>query len=186
MRRAARSQHPVGGSATPTIHPTAFVAPSAIVEGDVSIGPHASVWHHAVLRGDSAPIAIGSSTNVQDGAIIHADPGFDCVVGERVTVGHHAVLHGCVVEDEALVGIGALVLNGARLGRGSVVAAGAVVREGTEVPAGCLVAGVPAKIIGAVSESLAERAATGVRNYVELASRGLARRASAAPAGDQD
>jgi carbonic anhydrase/acetyltransferase-like protein (isoleucine patch superfamily) len=173
MSRTWRADDREVRSASPIIDETAFVAPSAIVEGEVSIGSHASVWHQSVLRGDSDRIVIGSSTNVQDGAIIHADPGFPCIVGEAVTVGHRAVLHGCIVEGGTLVGIGALILNGARLGMGSVVAAGAVVTEGMDVPAGTLVAGVPARIVGEVSQSLAARATAGSLHYVELASRRL-------------
>ncbi|MGF1431671.1 gamma carbonic anhydrase family protein [Kitasatospora sp. LaBMicrA B282] len=134
------------GGREPEVDPSAFVAPTAVVVGSVRLGARASVWYQAVLRGDAEEIAIGADSNVQDNCTVHADPGFPCRVGERVTVGHNAVLHGCLVEDDVLVGMGARVLNGARIGAGSLVAAGAVVPQGAEIPAGSLVAGVPAKV----------------------------------------
>jgi carbonic anhydrase/acetyltransferase-like protein (isoleucine patch superfamily) len=148
---------------------TAFIATTAILEGDVSIGPRASVWHQAVLRGDSAALVVGARSNIQDAVVMHGDPGMPCIVGDGVSVGHRAVLHGCIVEDDALVGIGAIVLNGARLGAGCVIAAGAVVREGMDVPAGSLVVGVPGRVVGHVSVSLARRAAETRDHYLELA-----------------
>ncbi|GAA2752698.1 MULTISPECIES: gamma carbonic anhydrase family protein [Kitasatospora] len=134
------------GGLEPEVDPTAFVAPTAVVVGAVRLGPRASVWYQAVLRGDAETIAIGADSNIQDNCTVHADPTFPVRVGERVTVGHNAVLHGCTVEDDVLVGMGARVLNGARIGTGSLIAAGAVVPQGTEVPPGSLVAGVPAKV----------------------------------------
>ncbi|MFD4397496.1 gamma carbonic anhydrase family protein [Kitasatospora sp. NPDC058397] len=135
----------VGGKA-PTVDPSAFLAPNAVVVGDVTIGSGAGVWYGAVLRGDAESITVGQDSNIQDNCTLHADPGFPLVVGERISVGHNAVLHGCVVEDDALVGMNATVLNGARIGAGSLVAAGAVVPQGMRVPPGSLVAGVPAKV----------------------------------------
>ncbi|GAA1956927.1 gamma carbonic anhydrase family protein [Kitasatospora viridis] len=134
------------GGREPEVAPSAFVAPTAVVLGAVRLGERASVWYQAVLRGDAEEISIGAGSNVQDNCTVHADPGFPCRVGERVTVGHNAVLHGCLIEDDVLVGMGARVLNGARIGAGSLIAAGAVVTPGTEVPPGSLVAGVPAKV----------------------------------------
>ncbi|MFZ5624068.1 MAG: gamma carbonic anhydrase family protein, partial [Gemmatimonadota bacterium] len=116
----------------PVIHSSAFIAPGAVVLGDVTIGRESSVWYTAVLRGDMAPITIGAETNLQDAVIVHVDEGVPCTIGSRVGVGHRAILHGCTVEDECLIGMGAIVLNGARIGTGSVVAAGAVVREGMQ------------------------------------------------------
>lgn len=113
--------------------------------GDVTIGPDSSVWYNVVIRADVAPVTIGSRTNIQDGAILHADPGYPCSVGDDVTVGHHAIVHGATVEDGALIGMGAILLNGARIGRAAIVAAGAVVPEGMIVGEGTLVAGIPAK-----------------------------------------
>src|SRR5580704_11848647 len=126
------------------IDPTAFIAQGAIVLGDVVIGGGSSVWYNSVLRGDTDRITIGAETNIQDLSMIHADPGVQCVVGNRVTVGHRVILHGCLVEDDCLIGMGAVLLNGARIGSGSVIGAGALVLENTDVPAGSLVLGFPA------------------------------------------
>jgi carbonic anhydrase/acetyltransferase-like protein (isoleucine patch superfamily) len=134
------------GGLEPEVDPSAFVAPTAVVVGAVRLGPRASIWYQAVLRGDAETISIGADTNIQDNCTVHADPGCRVEVGERVTVGHNAVLHGCVVEDDVLVGMGARVLNGARIGAGSLIAAGAVVQQGTQVPPGSMVAGVPARV----------------------------------------
>jgi len=130
----------------PSIDPTAFVAPTATVVGAVTMGPRSSIWYGAVARADAEVIEIGADSNVQDGSALHSDPGFPLVLGERVTVGHGVVLHGCRVDDEVLVGMGSTVLNGAHIGSGSIVAAGAVVTQGTEIPPNSLVAGVPAKV----------------------------------------
>ncbi|MDH6574546.1 gamma carbonic anhydrase family protein [Kitasatospora sp. MAP5-34] len=130
----------------PEVHPTAFVAPNAVVLGSVAVAKGASVWYGAVLRGDAESIAVGVGSNIQDNCTLHSDPSFPLVVGARVTVGHNAVLHGCTIEDDVLVGMGAVVLNGARVGAGSLVAAGAVVPQGMQIPAGSLVAGVPGKV----------------------------------------
>ncbi|MEY9876547.1 carbonic anhydrase/acetyltransferase-like protein (isoleucine patch superfamily) [Streptacidiphilus sp. MAP12-33] len=131
---------------TPEVDETAFVAVNATVLGDVKLAAGASVWYGAVLRGDCEAISIGADSNVQDNCSGHADPGFPLTVGARVSVGHNAVLHGCTVEDDCLVGMGATVLNGARIGAGSLVAANALVPQGMQVPPGSLVAGVPAKV----------------------------------------
>lgn len=157
------------GDRLPRIDPAAFIAASAEVNGDVEIGAHASVWYGAVLRGDIAPIRVGAGSNVQDGAILHTDAGMPCLVGARVTVGHGAVLHGCIVEDGALVGMRATILSGGVVRAGAMVAAGALVREGQEVAAGTLVAGVPARSIRAVTAAEAERIRRGTDHYVELA-----------------
>ncbi|WP_329485975.1 gamma carbonic anhydrase family protein [Kitasatospora sp. NBC_01246] len=134
------------GDRVPDIDPTAFVAPNAVVVGSVTVGAGASVWYGAVIRGDAEAITVGAGSNIQDNCTLHADLGFPLVIGERISVGHNAVLHGCVIEDDVLVGMNSTVLNGARIGAGSLVAAGAVVPQGMEVPAGSLVAGVPARI----------------------------------------
>lgn len=131
----------------PTVHPTAFLAPGAYVVGAVEVGEGASVWFGAVVRGDLERVVIGPGSNVQDGAVLHADPGFPCLLGAHVTVGHRAVVHGAVVEEGALVGMGAVVLNGARIGKNAVVGAGAVVPAGMEVPEGMLALGVPARVV---------------------------------------
>jgi carbonic anhydrase/acetyltransferase-like protein (isoleucine patch superfamily) len=151
------------------IHPTAFIASTAAVMGDVTLGEESSVWYGAVLRGDMAPIAIGAQTNVQDGTVVHVDEGVPCTVGRRVGVGHRVILHGCTVEDECLIGMGAVLLNDVRIGTGSVVAAGAVIPEGMQVPPRSLVMGVPGRIVRQVDAGLTERIAFTWAHYVEQA-----------------
>jgi len=155
----------------PIIHSTAFVAPGAVVVGDVTLGPGASVWYGAVLRGDMDRIVVGTNTNVQDGTIVHVDEGIPCRIGDRVGIGHRAILHGCTVDDDCLVGMGAVLLNGVRLGVGAVVGAGAVVPEGMVVPPGMLVLGLPARVSRAVDEALRARQRATVAHYVALAAR---------------
>ncbi|WP_299429775.1 gamma carbonic anhydrase family protein [uncultured Meiothermus sp.] len=146
----------------PHIHPTAFIAPNALIVGQVEIGEKASVWFGAVVRADTEKVVIGAGSNVQDGAILHADPGEPCILGQNVTVGHRAVVHGAQVEEGALIGIGAVVLNQARVGKGAMVGAGAVVPPGMEIPSGMLAIGIPARVRGPVEPTQnAER-------YVEL------------------
>jgi carbonic anhydrase/acetyltransferase-like protein (isoleucine patch superfamily) len=135
---------PDGGS--PQVAEDAWVAPDATLVGDVTLHPGASVWYGAVVRADNAPIVIGRDSNLQDNVSAHVDPAFPLTVGERVSVGHNAVLHGCTIEDDVLIGMSATILNGARIGTGSLVAAGAVVTQGADIPPRSLVAGVPAKV----------------------------------------
>jgi len=130
----------------PEIHETAYVAPDAVVIGRVTIGPEASVWPGAVLRGDHGHITVGARTSVQDGTIVHCTANHPTIIGDDCVVGHNAHLEGCVVEDGCLIGSGSITLNRVVIGKGSIVAAGAVVSEGFEVPPGSLVAGVPAKV----------------------------------------
>lgn len=153
----------------PQVSPDAWVADTATVVGSVTLGAGSSVFYGAVVRADAERIDIGDGTNIQDGCVLHADPGRPLSVGSSVSVGHRAVLHGCTVEDEVLVGMGAIVMNGARIGTGSLVAAGALVPEGMEVPAGSLVLGAPAKVARPLSD--AERTAVGrnALHYVDLA-----------------
>jgi carbonic anhydrase/acetyltransferase-like protein (isoleucine patch superfamily) len=151
------------------IHPTTFIAPTAAVMGDVTIGAESSVWYGAVIRGDMAPIVIGSQTNLQDGTIVHVDEGVPCRIGSRVGVGHRVILHGCTVEDDCLIGMGSVLLNGVHVGAGSVVAAGAVLPEGMQAPPGSLVMGIPARVVRAVDERLARRIAETWSHYVEQA-----------------
>jgi carbonic anhydrase/acetyltransferase-like protein (isoleucine patch superfamily) len=155
----------------PKIDASAFIAPGAFVVGRVTVGPGASVWYNAVIRGDSEVIVISDESNIQDLAMVHADPGFPCVVGKRVSVGHRVILHGCTVEDGCLIGMGAVVLNGVRVGMGSVIGAGAVLVEGMEVPPGSLVLGVPARIVRPVDESMRGRIDHAWRHYVSQAKR---------------
>ena len=151
----------------PRIADSAYVDPGAHVIGDVEIGERASVWPCVVLRGDIEPIRVGADTNIQDGTVIHTDRGFPATIGDRVSVGHSAILHGCTIEEDSLIGMGATVLNGARIGRGAVVAAGALVPEGMEVPPDTLVMGAPAKPRRPVSADEKERFQKGVGGYVE-------------------
>lgn len=154
----------------PAIHPSAFVADGAYVIGKVEVGPEASIWFGAVVRGDEDRIRIGARTNIQDGAVLHADPGFPCTIGEGCVVGHRAIVHGCTVGDHCLIGMGAVVMNGVRLGDGCVVAAGAVVPEGREFPARSLVVGVPARAVRTLSEEEVRHLVHGgARAYEELA-----------------
>lgn len=153
----------------PEIDPSAYVADGAQVIGDVTLGPHASVWFNAVLRGDADRIEIGAGSNIQDGAVVHADPGFPCRVGRDVVVGHGAILHGCEISDECLIGMGAIILNGARLGPGCVVAAGALVPEGKEFPPRSLLMGVPATVKRSVTDEDLAATRAGAAHYRERA-----------------
>lgn len=137
--------------------------------GDVTIGAESSVWFGAVIRGDMAPVVIGSQTNLQDGTIVHVDEAVPCLVGSRVGVGHRVILHGCTVGNECLIGMGSVLLNNVKVGAGSVVAAGAVLPEGMEVPPGSLVMGVPARLVRAVDARLARRIEGTWSHYVEQA-----------------
>ncbi len=151
------------------IDETAFLADPSTVIGDVKIGRQSSVWYGAVIRGDCEAVSIGDRTNVQDLCVIHADPGLPCRIGDDVTIGHAAVVHGATVGDGALIGIRAVVLNGAVVGPGALVAAGAVVTEGTEIPAGHLAVGVPAKVVKELSPEQKERVAQSSLHYVTAA-----------------
>jgi len=153
------------------IHPSVFIAPGATVLGEVHIGAGVGIWFGAAMRGDTERIEIGEGSNVQEQCVLHGDPGFPCIIGRHVTIGHGAIVHGATVEDDALIGIGAIVLNGARIGRGAVIAAGALVPEGKEIPPGMLVVGTPGKVVKPVPEELAERTREGNRHYIELAAR---------------
>lgn len=155
--------------ATPKVSTSAYVDASAQVIGEVTIGERSSIWPNASLRGDTGPIVIGSETSIQDNCALHLDEGFPLTVGNRVTVGHSVTLHGCTVEDDSLIGIGATILNGARIGTGSVVAAGSLVPEGMDVPPSTLVMGVPAKPRRTVTREEQARFREGVQHYVEKA-----------------
>ncbi|MGB7211721.1 MAG: gamma carbonic anhydrase family protein [Gemmatimonadales bacterium] len=152
-------------------HPSAWVAPGAIVLGDVTLGERSSVWYGAILRGDNDQIVVGDETNLQDGTIVHVDEGVPCLIGRRVGVGHRALLHGCIVEDECLIGMASTILNRAVIGTGSVVAAGALVPEGMKVPPGSLVMGVPGRVVRAVDDQLRERIQMTWVHYIEQARR---------------
>ena len=154
---------------SPRVAASAYIDPAATVIGDVGIGEHSSIWPGATLRGDIDPIDVGDETNIQEGVVVHTDSGFPTTIGNRVTIGHAAVIHGCTIEDDALIGIGAIVLNGARVGKGAVVAAGSLVTEGMEVPPATLVIGAPAKPRRLVSAEEQARFRKAVQRYVERA-----------------
>ncbi len=158
----------VGGK-EPAVDKDAFIAPAAVIVGDVAVRAGASVWYGAVLRADNAPIVLGADSNIQDNATVHSDPGFPVSIGERVSVGHNAVVHGCTIQQDCLVGMGATVLNGAVIGSGSLVAAQALVPQGMNVPPGSLVAGVPARVRRELTDE--ERAGITLNStvYLELA-----------------
>ena len=151
--------------------------------GDVTLGPRASVWYGVVLRGDMDRIVVGEATNLQDGTIVHVDEGRPALIGARVGVGHRVILHGCTVEDECLIGMGSVLLNGVVIGSGSVVAAGAVVREGMVVPPGSLVMGVPARVARPVDQALRGRIRDTWQHYVAQAERHRAGNFPLAPTG---
>lgn len=155
-----------------------YVAPTAVLTGDVTVQDGASVWHGAVLRGDFDAIVLGRDSNVQDNSVVHVDKGMPAVIGERVTVGHAAVVHGCTVEEECLIGMNATINSGALIRRGSLVASGAVVRESADFPPNSVIGGVPAKVIRAVDETLRRRIELSWTTYVALAKASLPSRAA--------
>jgi carbonic anhydrase/acetyltransferase-like protein (isoleucine patch superfamily) len=155
----------------PTIHPTAFVHPLAFVAGDVTIGSRVSIWPFVSIRGDSDTISIGDDTNVQDGCVIHVDDGVPCHIGKRVGIGHRAIVHGAEIENDVLIGMGAVLLNNVRVGTGSIIGAGAVVREGFVVPPNSLVLGVPGRIVRETTPDERGRIARTVEAYLSLQDR---------------
>jgi carbonic anhydrase/acetyltransferase-like protein (isoleucine patch superfamily) len=169
----------------PQVSDSAFLAAGSVVTGDVAIGEESSIWFNAVLRGDVEPIRIGRRSNVQDNATLHTDPGFPCIIGDDVTIGHGAIVHGAVVEDGVTIGMGALVLSGSRIGAGAVVAAGAVVTEGFNVEEGAIVAGVPAKPLRPVREDEDTRFRNGTARYVQRAKAYAALAAEESADGDR-
>jgi carbonic anhydrase/acetyltransferase-like protein (isoleucine patch superfamily) len=159
---------PFGGK-VPRLADGVFVAPSADVIGDVVIGERSTIWYGAVLRGDVESIRVGADTSIQDNTVIHVDSsGFATVVGDRVTVGHSVVLHGCAVGNDALIGIGAIVLNGAEVGQGAMIGAGSLVTPGTKVPPGMLALGSPARVKRPLTEEEKRHIRLGVERYVKL------------------
>jgi carbonic anhydrase/acetyltransferase-like protein (isoleucine patch superfamily) len=151
------------------IHESVYVAPGAVVVGNATIGEDSSVWFNAVVRADCEAIFVGRRTNIQDTCVLHADPGFPCVVGDGVTIGHGAVVHGATVGDNVTIGMNAVVMNGAQIGQDSIVAVGAVVTEGTVVPPGSLVVGLPAKVKRGLTADEIERNRWAAEHYVENA-----------------
>ena len=156
------------------VHPSAYIAPGAVVVGDVTLEAESSVWFHAVLRGDAEAIRVGPRSNVQDQCVLHADLGYPCILGEGVTVGHGAIVHGATIGDNVVIGMGSIVLNGAVVGENSIVAAGALVPENAAIPPGSLVMGVPGKPRRQVTEAELERNRAAAAHYVSNAQRYLA------------
>ena len=157
------------GDKTPQLADSVYVAEEATVIGMVTLGARASVWSGAVVRGDNETIAIGAGSNVQEGAVLHADPGFPLAIGERVTIGHQAMLHGCTIGDGTLVGIQAVVLNGAVIGRNCLIGAGAIVTEGKSFPDRSLILGAPAKVARELSDEEVAGIERAAASYVERA-----------------
>lgn len=145
----------------------AFIAPNATVLGDVHVGPQASLWFGTVVRGDTEEIRIGARSNIQDNSVVHADPGLPCIIGEDVTVGHRAIVHGAVIKDRVLIGMGAIVMNGAVIGEDSIIGAGALIREGFVVPPGSLVLGMPGKVARALEQHQKDMLLLSAGHYVE-------------------
>ncbi len=152
----------------PQISESAFVAETAAVIGDVTIGEHANIWYGAVLRGDEGPLRIGNRTNIQDNATVHTNHEYQVIIGEDVTVGHNAIVHGCTVGDGTMIGMGAVVLNGAVIGKGCLIAAGALIKEREVIPDGSLCVGVPAKIIRTLNEEAKANILENAEMYVKL------------------
>ncbi len=155
----------------PQIAETAWVADSAQVMGDVVLGDEVGIWFGVVVRGDTATITVGARTNIQDMSVLHADVGIPLTIGSGVTVGHQAVLHGCTVGDDSLIGIGAIVLNGAKIGKGCLVGAGALVTEGKAFPDGCMILGSPAKVVRQLNPEQLQGLRTSADQYVANAKR---------------
>ena len=155
----------------PKFHPAAFIHPLAYVAGDVTLGARVSVWPFASIRGDSDVVTIGDDSNVQDGCVIHVDDGVPCHIGKRVGIGHRAIVHGAVVEDDVLIAMGAVLLNGVRVGSGSIIGAGAVVPENFVVPPNSLVLGVPGRLVRATTMQERDRITRTVASYLQLQER---------------
>ena len=153
----------------PQVPASAYVAAEATLVGRVTLGERASVWFGAVARGDNEPITIGDESNVQEGAVLHADPGFPLAIGRRVTIGHQAMVHGCTIGDGSLIGIQAVVMNGAVIGRDSIVGAGAIVTEGKRFPERSLILGAPAKVVRELTEADLKNLAAAADGYVQRA-----------------
>ena len=153
---------------SPNIDSSVYIAEGAIVVGDVTIGKDCNIWHNAVLRGDIGPIVVGEGTSIQDNCVLHCGPGFPISVGNGVTIGHGAIVHGCTVGDNSMIGMGATVLNGAKIGKNCIVGAGALVTQGTEIPDGSIAFGNPAKIRREATEKDIEGNRLNAEGYVEM------------------
>ncbi len=150
----------------PKVNPNAYVHPTAYLIGDVEIGDSSSVWHYVVVRADNDSISIGSGSNIQENSSVHTDPGYKVRIGDMVTIGHNAVIHGATVESNVIVGMGAILLNGSKVGRFSIVGAGAVVPEGREIPDYSLAIGVPARVVRKLSEAEIKVIEENAREYI--------------------
>ena len=159
------------GDLVPQLDASAWAAPSADLIGDVRLGSRASVWFGAVIRADNTPIIIGDDSNIQDGSVCHSDAGFPLTLGARVTVGHQAILHGCTIADDCLIGMGARILNGAVIAAECIVGAGALVTEGKTFPSGSLIVGSPARAIRETSEAERQLLRASAAHYAEKAAR---------------
>jgi carbonic anhydrase/acetyltransferase-like protein (isoleucine patch superfamily) len=159
------------GDRRPTVDPSAWVAPDANLIGEVILHARASVWFSATLRGDNEPIVVGEGTNVQENCVFHTDMGFPLTIGRDCTIGHKAMLHGCIIGDETLIGMGATILNGARIGRNCLIGAGALVTEGKEIPDGALVMGAPGKVVRMLDDAAIARLRASALHYQENAAR---------------
>ena len=157
------------GPCEPQIHPSTLILPGAAVVGHVSTGKQSSIWFNSVIRGDGDAIVIGARTNIQDLSMLHVDPGSPLTIGNEVTVGHRAILHGCTIESCCLIGMGAVIMNGATIGKGSIIAAGSVVLENSEIPSFSLVAGMPGKVKKTFSQDILEVIRASADVYVEKA-----------------
>lgn len=144
-----------------------FIATGAVVRGNVELGDNSSVWFHAVVRADEYHITIGDDTNIQDNCTLHTDTGADIHIGNRVTVGHGAIVHGCTIEDDTLIGMGAIILNHAHIGKNCIIGAGALVTEGMEIPDGSVVMGCPARVVRCVTEEEKQHILENAKHYVE-------------------
>ncbi len=156
---------------TPELDPTAWVAPSADVMGNVIMKAESSVWFCAVVRGDNEPITIGKGSNIQDNSVLHTDPGMPLNIGEGVTVGHQVMLHGCTIGDNSLIGIGATILNGAKIGKNCIIGAHALITEGKEIPDNSMVVGAPGKVIKTLNEQQVAMLKLNAQVYVANAKR---------------
>lgn len=154
---------------TPRVDASAWVADNAQVMGDVTLAADSSIWFGVTVRGDTDAISIGAGSNIQDGSVLHADHGIPVVVGERVTVGHMVMLHGCTIGDESLIGIGAIVLNGAKIGKNCLVGAGSLVTEGKEFPDGSMILGSPAKVVRQLSPEQIAGIRASAQHYIDNA-----------------
>ncbi|MTI79294.1 MAG: gamma carbonic anhydrase family protein [Firmicutes bacterium] len=157
------------GKLQPQVHSSVYIAPGAAVVGRVTLEKNVSIWFNAVIRGDVDEVVVGANTNIQDCCVLHQETGFPCIVGKSVTVGHGAILHGCTIEDNVLIGMGAVVLNGAKVRAGSVIGAGSVVTQNQEIPPNSLALGSPAKVVRELKQKEIEKFSQSAGRYREVA-----------------